>query len=197
MHTGAQLFNSLPSPAGFRSDVYVCVCPTLFLSFSFPRPSVGTRLPPLLSRLSRLFLRGTFPPRGSGVPRLPSPRFFRAFFSTLLRFLSPSFSPSRGYAARALTNFIRGTAVLATAPGLNEIIHRGARARQIIHGIARVIVIAVSRPLSPGFSIFLIFDSRSFLTLRKIIARLIERKRRYDTVSRQINRGGRAPRGIV
>lgn len=145
----SQLFNSLPSPAGFRSGGCVCVC-VCVLPFSSPfhflvgHPSVHA------SPSSRVFRDSS-----SGAPFPPPPGcpVFRPALPSRFLFDSPSLpftlvlSPSRGYAAAALTNFIRGTtAVLATAPGLNEIIHRGTRARQIIHGTARVIVIAVSRP---------------------------------------------------
>lgn len=144
----SQLFNSLPSPAGFRSGACVCVCVLPFSSpfhFLVGHPSVHA------SPSSRVFRDSSSgappPPPGSGVPRLPSPASFALSFRLSFASFHPRSPRPRGYAAAALTNFIRGTtAVLATAPGLNEIIHRGTRARQIIHGTARVIVIAVSRP---------------------------------------------------
>lgn len=96
MHTGASSLTHFQALRGFEAVcVCVCVCPTLFLSFSFPRPSVGTR-PPLPLAFFATLLRGTFPPRRSGVPRLPSPASFALSFRLSFASFHPRSPRPRG-----------------------------------------------------------------------------------------------------
>lgn len=153
-HIGASSFiNSLPNPAGFQA-AHVPPFSALTLSLSLfhflARPDA--RLP-FLSHFPQLF---------SGTPFFT---FRHPFSSHFPRFLSnspvhhPRLSSSPRpplflrLATTALTNFIRGTAVPATALGLNEIIHRRTCTREIIPGVTRVILTAVP------FFLWKIFES--------------------------------------
>lgn len=165
----SQLFNSLPSPAGFRSGVCVCVSypfPLLFISSS----AIRRYTPPLPLAFFATLPPGHLSPPGSGAPRLPSPASFALSFRLSFASFHPRSPRPRGYATAALTNFIRGTtAVLATAPGTQrDYPPWNARSPNYSRHRARESSSSPCRaPLSPGFSIFLIFDSRKLSNAAK------------------------------
>lgn len=149
--------------------------------FPFPRPSRRTSLLPFA------FFRHSFP--GHTLPSGILSRFL--FTSPSLPPPAPRSSPLPRRATTALTNFIRGTNVLATAPGLNEIILPWMRSPNYPRHHAS----HPHRPPSPPCivpRIFLNFDPRNFLKMRKIIARPIGRKRRDMTPP---DKSSRTPRG--
>lgn len=118
---------SISSPSRCTAFNHLCLL-SHFPRFSSPGSSFILLLPPLpgiLSQLSSLVLSSFYSASTYLTPPLASP--VSLFSLSLSRLPSPN-------VAAALTNFIRGMAVAATAPRLNEIIHCRTCSCEIIHG---------------------------------------------------------------
>lgn len=118
---------SISSPSRCTAFNHLCLL-SHFPRFSFPGSSFILLLPPspgILSQLSSLVPSSFYSASTYLTPPLASP--VSLFSLSLSRLSSPN-------VVAALTNFIRGMAVAATAPRLNEIIHCRTCSCEIIHG---------------------------------------------------------------